>query len=98
MDDYMMDPDVAEEAERVGIPYPFYEVRLSGVAMNGRYGEIRIQFEDREDAGTYQGWPLQGGDSPVREALEDALGAPLISSSGGIMAVYNPREWQGERL
>lgn len=91
----MMDADVAEMAKEAGVPYPFYEVHLTGIATNGRYGEIRVQFESREDAATYQGGYPEPEDSPVRQALEAALGAPLITAGGGLMRCYDPREWQG---
>jgi hypothetical protein len=90
-----VDPGLIAEAWAHGVPCPFYEVAISGQASNGRYGELRVQFDDKDEAAAYAGVPRPGHDSPARDALESALGAPLVTSSGGVSLCYDPRAWDG---
>lgn len=87
-----------QQAEAAGVPVPFWEVSYKIRSTNGRYGEVRIQFEGQEEAAAFAGQPRGPGetqDSPAISAVLQAIGGLPVEIGGGLSVCYDPREWDG---
>jgi hypothetical protein len=87
-----------QEAEAAGVPVPFWEVSYKIRSSNGRYGEIRIQFDTQDEATAFAGQPRGPGetqDSPAISAVLEAIGGVPVAIDGGLSVCWDPREWDG---